>query len=107
MSEPTRSQILDKVVETFDELEVFLARERGRLRRFGIGLFLGGIVSIVTGAVLIYLATQWAGPFMAAVGFCLVGVGLVIGIRAAILLFTKKDEMVGLHLTPKKEDVEK
>ena len=84
--------------ETFEELEIFLARERGRLRRFGIMLFVGGIVAMIAGIVLVVLATQGAGGFLGSIGLSLAGVGLILTIRASLTLFTNKDEMVGLHL---------
>ena len=88
--------------ETFEEIEEFLARERGRLRTFGIRLFVGGIVSTLIGLAILFVAS-WAGPLIVAFGMFLVGVGLIVAIRAYFILFTDKDEMVGLHLSQKNE----
>ncbi len=89
--------------ETFAELEEFLARERGRLRTFGIRLFVGGIVSTVIGLVIL-VAAPWAGPLLVAVALFLVGLGIILAIRASFILFTDKDEMVGLHLSKNNEE---
>ena len=89
--------------ETFAELEEFLARERGRLRTFGIRLFVGGILSTVIGLAILFVAS-WAGPLLVAVALFMVGLGIILAIRASLILFTDKDEMVGLHLASKEED---
>jgi len=89
--------------ETFEELEEFLARERGRLRTFGIRLFVGGLVSVVVGLGILFVAS-WAGPLLVAVALFLVGVGIISAIRASFILFTDKDEMVGLHLSQSDEE---
>ena len=92
--------------ESFEELEIFLARERGRLRRFGIMLFSGGIFSFILGLVLVVIATRGAGGFLGSVGLSLTGIGLILTVRASFTLFTKKDEMVGLHLNKDKGEEE-
>ena len=88
--------------ETFEELEEFLARERGRLRTFGVRLFVGGIFSSIVGLIIIF-AAPWAGPLVVAVAFFLVGLGAILAIRAYFILFTKRDEVVGLHLASQNE----
>ena len=95
--------VLAQENETFAELEEFLARERGRLRTFGIRLFVGGLVSVVVGLGILFVAS-WAGPLLVAVALFLVGVGIISAIRASFILFTDKDEMVGLHLSQNDEE---
>ena len=90
--------------ESFEELEIFLARERGRLRRFGITLFAGGIFGFILGLVLVIVATRGAGGFLGSIGLSLMGIGLILTVRASFTLFTKKDEMVGLHLHKEEQD---
>ena len=48
--------VLSQENETFAELEEFLARERGRLRTFGVA-FVGGLVSVVVGLGILFVAS--------------------------------------------------
>ena len=52
---------------------------------------------------MIIFAAPWAGPLVVAVAFFLVGLGAILAIRAYFILFTKRDEVVGLHLASQNE----
>ena len=45
-----------------------------------------------------------AGGFLGSIGLSLMGIGLILTVRASFTLFTNKDEMVGLHLHKEEQE---